>query len=140
MIKQTKQVEEFNKAFNIHVAKEPTLIPPAETQLRYALMLEELQEYKEACDNGDLVEVADALTDLKYVLSGMFIRHGMQFIEEPLFDEVHSSNMSKLDDHGKPIYRNDGKVLKSENYFKPNLEPIVYGNVENKEQRTEKTK
>ena len=132
MIKQTEQVVEFNKAFNIHVAKEPTLIPPAETQLRYALMLEELQEYKEACDKGDLKEVADALTDLKYVLCGMFIRHGMQLIEEPLFDEVHSSNMSKLDESGKPILRNDGKVLKSEKYFKPNLEPIVYGYIQDK--------
>jgi len=137
MIKQTEQVQEFNKSFNIYVAKEPTLIPPAETQLRVSLMMEELQEYKEACDNGDLVEVADALTDLKYVLSGMFIRHGMQLIEEPLFDEVHASNMSKLDKNGKPIYRNDGKVLKGENYFKPNLDPIVYEYMANKEKRSE---
>jgi len=131
-IEETKKVEEFNRAFNIHVAKEPTLIPPAETQLRVALILEEIQEYKEACDKGDLVEIADALTDIKYVLSGMFIRHGMHLIEKTLFDEVHDSNMSKLDENGKPIYRNDGKVLKGKNYFKPNLEPIVYGYLEDK--------
>ena len=130
MIKQTKQVHEFHEKFNIEESKTPSLIDFDEYILRYDLMEEENKEYKEACLNRDLVEVADALGDQLYILCGTILKHGLQHKIEEVFNEIHRSNLSKLDKNGKPIYRNDGKVLKGENYFKPNLEPIVYGNVE----------
>jgi predicted HAD superfamily Cof-like phosphohydrolase len=88
---------------------------------------EEVLELHEAWSNEDIVEVADAITDCLYILFGTAIEFGLQDKLEALFDEVHGSNMSKLDENGKPIYRNDGKVLKSENYYKPNLKKIING-------------
>ena len=84
-------------------------------------MDEENKEYKIAAKNNDIVEVADALGDMLYILCGTIITHGMQNIIDDVFDEIQKSNMSKLDNEGKPIYRNDGKVLKGPNYFKPNI-------------------
>ncbi len=89
------------------------------------MLLEELEEYRAAVRDNDIVEIADALTDMLYVLLGTFIAHGLQDIAEELFDEVHRSNMSKLDEHGKPIFRNDGKVLKSKRFSEPDLRPII---------------
>ena len=94
-------------------------------KLRFELMKEENEEYLEAAQNNDLVEVADALGDMLYILCGTIIEHGMQEIIEDVFDEIQESNMSKLGADGKPIYREDGKVLKGPNYFKPNFDKIL---------------
>jgi predicted HAD superfamily Cof-like phosphohydrolase len=88
-------------------------------------MAEENQEYFEAAKNNDIVEVADALGDMLYILCGTIIEHGMQDKIEEIFDEIQKSNLSKLGDDGKPIYRNDGKVMKGPNYFKPKISEIL---------------
>ena len=88
-------------------------------------MREENEEYLDAATNGDLVEVADALGDLLYILCGTIIEHGLQYKIEEVFDEIQRSNMSKLGKDGEPIYREDGKVLKGPNYFKPNIKDIL---------------
>ena len=85
-------------------------------------MSEENEEYLDASNNNDIIEVADALGDMLYILCGTIIEHGMQDIIEPIFDEIQKSNMSKLGKDGNPIYREDGKVLKGPNYFKPNFD------------------
>ena len=94
-------------------------------QLRIDLIEEELNELKEAIKNKDIVEVADALGDMLYILCGTIIEHGMQDKIEEIFDEIQKSNLSKLGDDGKPIYRNDGKVMKGPNYFKPKISEIL---------------
>ena len=94
-------------------------------KLRFNLMDEENKEYFEAVQNNDLVEVADALGDMLYILCGTILEHGMQYKIEKVFEEIQRSNMSKLGADGKPIYREDGKVLKGPNYFKPNIEVIL---------------
>jgi predicted HAD superfamily Cof-like phosphohydrolase len=88
-------------------------------------MKEENEEYLEAAKNGDIVEIADALGDQLYILCGTLLRHGLQLKIEEVFMEIQRSNMSKLDRNGKPIYREDGKVLKSELYFKPDIEKVL---------------
>ena len=88
-------------------------------------MKEENEEYIEAANHGDLVEVADALGDMLYILAGTIIEHGMQYKISEVFDEIQRSNMSKLGEDGKPIYREDGKVLKGPHYFKPNIQEIL---------------
>jgi predicted HAD superfamily Cof-like phosphohydrolase len=88
-------------------------------------MDEENKEYHEATENNDLVEVADALGDMLYILCGTILEHGMQHIIEEVFDEIQRSNMSKLGADGQPIYREDGKVLKGPDYFKPNIKNIL---------------
>ena len=93
--------------------------------LRYKLMREENEEYLEAANNKDLVEVADALGDMLYILCGTIIEHGLQHKIEEVFEEIQRSNMSKLGADGEPIYRDDGKVLKGPNYFKPNIKSIL---------------
>ncbi|MGK0253051.1 MAG: putative HAD superfamily Cof-like phosphohydrolase [Mariniflexile sp.] len=93
--------------------------------LRFNLMKEENEEYLEAANTNDLVEVADALGDMLYILCGTIIEHGMQHKIEEVFDEIQRSNMSKLGEDGNPIYREDGKVLKGPNYFKPNIDSIL---------------
>lgn len=88
-------------------------------------MAEENEEYLEAALAGDAVEVADALGDMMYILCGTILSHGMQHIIEEIFEEIQASNMSKLGADGKPIYREDGKVMKGPNYFKPNIGAIL---------------
>ena len=88
-------------------------------------MKEENDEYFEAAKNGDLVEVADALGDMLYILCGTILEHGLQYKIEEVFDEIQRSNMSKLAEDGTPIYREDGKVLKGPNYFKPKIAEIL---------------
>ena len=88
-------------------------------------MSEENKEYLEAATNDDIVEVADALGDMLYILCGTIIEHGMQHKIEEVFDEIQKSNLSKLDEKGQPIYREDGKVMKGPNYFKPNISKIL---------------
>ena len=101
-------------------------IPSQTVLLRYNLMKEENEEYLDAAQKNDLVEVADALGDMLYILCGTILSHGMQYKITEVFNEIQRSNMSKLGDDGKPIYREDGKVLKGPNYFKPNIESILY--------------
>ena len=123
MIKKPIQaVAKFHKAFGLGVEETPTAnLPKAINQLRFELMKEENEEYLEAAQAGDLVEVADALGDMLYILCGTIISHGFQDKIEAVFDEIQRSNMSKLGTDGKPIYREDGKVMKGPNYFKPNF-------------------
>ncbi len=119
-------VEQFHDAFGIKNHYEPTVnLREAEVELRFNLMKEENEEYLEAAKNGDLVEVADALGDQLYILCGTILRHGLQDKIVEVFQEIQRSNMSKLDANGKPIYREDGKVLKSELYFRPDIKSIL---------------
>lgn len=119
-------VEEFHNSFGIKNNLEPIAkIEPNQIDLRHRLMSEENNEYLEAAKNNDLVEVADALGDQLYILCGTILKHGMQDLIGEVFEEIHRSNMSKLGENGKPIYREDGKVLKGENYFKPNIKLIL---------------
>ena len=97
----------------------------AKNTLRFDLMKEENEEYLEAANNNDMVEVADALGDMLYILCGTIIEHGMQHKIEAVFEEIQRSNMSKLGEDGQPIYREDGKVLKGPHYFKPNIQEIL---------------
>ena len=119
-------VHEFHDAFGLGIKQAPTAnLGLAKNLLRYELMREENEEYLEAANSNDLVEVADALGDMLYILCGTIIEHGMQSKIEEVFNEIQRSNMSKLGENGKPIYREDGKVLKGPNYFKPNIKEIL---------------
>lgn len=125
MKKQLLAVEAFHNAFGQEDGTVPRLLTNPEVLLRYNLMAEENDEYLEACTDDSLIEIADALGDQLYILCGTILRHGMQHIIEDVFNEIHASNMSKLGEDGKPVMREDSKILKGPNYFKPNLEPIV---------------
>ena len=126
MQKQIKHVEKFHDTFGIPNEHGPTVNSPKEIiALRHRLMAEENEEYFEAAVQGDLVEVADALGDMMYILCGTILSHGMQHIIEEVFEEIQASNMSKLGADGKPIYREDGKVLKGPGYFKPNIKAVL---------------
>lgn len=119
-------VERFHDAFKIENNYTPTAeIGDDQIELRHRLMQEENDEYLQAAKNGDLIEVADALGDQLYILCGTILKHGMQHKIVEVFEEIQRSNMSKLDKDGNPIYREDGKVMKSELYFKPNIEKIL---------------
>lgn len=119
-------VEKFHNAFGIDNNHTPTVeLSESDIALRHRLMQEENEEYLEAARNGDLVEVADALGDMLYILCGTILKHGLQDKIEEVFEEIQRSNMSKLDKEGKPIYREDGKVMKSDQYFKPNIASIL---------------
>ena len=113
----------FMKTFGQEVKKEPSLSTDKINQLRISLIQEELDELKEAMANKDLLEVADALTDILYVTYGAGHAFGIDL--DKCFDEVQNSNMSKLDENGKPIYNESGKVMKGPNYFKPDLSKFV---------------
>ncbi|HPF12158.1 MAG TPA: nucleoside triphosphate pyrophosphohydrolase family protein [Flavobacteriaceae bacterium] len=119
-------VHAFHTAFGLGIEETPTAqLGEAKNLLRYKLMREENEEYLEAANNNDLVEVADALGDMLYILCGTILEHGLQHKIEEVFEEIQRSNMSKLGADGKPIYREDGKVLKGPNYFKPDIETIL---------------
>ncbi len=120
------KVEEFHKVFGCVLNKKPDISDKAVNDFRVAFLQEELDELKEALNNNDLVEVLDALTDLQYVLDGTYLSFGLQDYKDAAFDEVHASNMSKLDKDGEPILRpEDGKVLKGPDYFRPDLKKIL---------------
>ena len=122
MKRRIEAVTEFHSAFGLGIKNTPTAnLGEAKNLLRFNLMKEENEEYLEAAQNNDLVEVADALGDMLYILCGTIIEHGMQEKIEEVFEEIQRSNMSKLGADGKPIYREDGKVLKGPSYFKPNI-------------------
>ena len=113
----------FMKIFGQEVKKKSSFSTDKINKLRFDLIKEELEELKEAMDNKDLIEVADALTDILYVTYGAGHAFGIDL--DKCFDEVQNSNMSKLDKNGKPIYNESGKVMKGPNYFKPNLKKFL---------------
>lgn len=120
-------VKKFHESFQITNRELPSInVSENDILLRYKLMHEENEEYLEAAQKGDLVEVADALGDMLYILCGTILTHGLQHKIEEVFEEIQRSNMSKLGADGNPIYREDGKVLKGENYFKPNIASIIH--------------
>lgn len=126
MQKQINSVKEFHTAFEIgYSEKIKGTLGEDRNMLRFNLMKEENEEYLEAAQNNDITEIADALGDMLYILCGTIIEHGLQHKIEAVFDEIQRSNMSKLDENGKPIFREDGKVLKGVNYFRPNFEAIL---------------
>ncbi|MBC8756637.1 nucleoside triphosphate pyrophosphohydrolase family protein [Kordia sp. YSTF-M3] len=126
MKRRIEAVTEFHSAFGLGIKNTPTAdLGKAKNMLRFNLMKEENEEYLEAAKDNDLVEVADALGDMLYILCGTIIEHGMQEKIVEVFEEIQRSNMSKLGADGKPIYREDGKVLKGPNYFKPNIDAIL---------------
>ncbi|MBT8299120.1 MAG: nucleoside triphosphate pyrophosphohydrolase family protein [Maribacter sp.] len=119
-------VELFHNSFGLGVSKTMRAdLGREKNLLRFNLMDEENKEYFEAANNNDLIEVADALGDMLYILCGTILEHGMQHKIEEVFEEIQRSNMSKLGADGKPIFREDGKVLKGPNYSKPNIESIL---------------
>ncbi|NEN25882.1 nucleoside triphosphate pyrophosphohydrolase family protein [Cryomorpha ignava] len=119
-------VRTFHDAFGIENAtSQKAKLTESDFLLRYKLMREENEEYLEAAQNGDIVEIADALGDMLYILCGTILSHGLSDKMEPVFREIQKSNMSKLDETGKAIYREDGKVLKGNLYFKPNIAAIL---------------
>jgi len=130
---QIQAVDEFHIAFGAYRNDAPAgAIPPEVQALRVRLIAEELDEYRRAADEyrraaeaGDLVGVADALSDLAYVLFGTYVAHGLKDQAEALFAEVHASNMSKLDVDSKPVLRADGKVLKSALFRPPDLQAVL---------------
>ena len=113
----------FMKTFGQEVKNKPSFSTEKINKLRLDLIKEELSELTDAMNNKDLLEVADALTDILYVTYGAGHAFGIDL--DKCFDEVQNSNMSKLDNYGKPIYNNDGKVMKGPNYFKPDLSKFV---------------
>ena len=127
MKNQLDAVKLFHETFGAPFSETPIAeISPERYRLRYKLMKEENEEYLEAAEKGDIVEIADALGDKLYILCGTIIEHGLQHKIVEAFDEIQRSNMSKLGEDGKPIYREDGKVLKGPNYFKPNIAKILF--------------
>jgi predicted HAD superfamily Cof-like phosphohydrolase len=126
MKKVIEQVAVFHDSFGIKNNYEPTSdISKEEIYLRHRLMKEENDEYLEAALKNDLVEIADALGDQLYILCGTILKHGLQDKIEEVFNEIQRSNLSKLDENGQPILREDGKILKSNLYFKPDIAKIL---------------
>ena len=126
MQNKISSVKKFHESFKIGYNNFPVAdLGKEKHKLRFDLMAEENNEYLEAADNGDLIEVADALGDMLYILCGTIIEHGLQDKIDDVFNEIQRSNMSKLDEDGQPIFREDGKVLKGPNYFKPNISKIL---------------
>ena len=118
-----EKVGNFMKTFGQEVKEKPSFSSDKINKLRLDLIVEELGELKLAMKNNDLLEVADALTDILYVTYGAGHAFGINL--DKCFNEVQNSNMSKLDDNGKPIYNDSGKVMKGPNYFKPNLNKFI---------------
>ena len=117
------KVKTFMKTFGQEVKTKPSFSTDKINSLRYGLIEEELEELKIAMKNKDLLEVADALTDILYVTYGAGHAFGIDL--DQCFDEVQNSNMSKLDENGKPIYNEAGKIMKGPKYFKPNLKKFL---------------
>ena len=117
------KVGTFMKTFGQEVKTKPSFSSDKINKLRIDLIKEELDELQEAMKNNDLLEVADALTDILYVTYGAGHAFGIDL--DKCFDEVQNSNMSKLDENGKPIYNESGKVMKGPDYFAPDLKKII---------------
>ena len=122
---QLGQVKEWCEATGIEIPTGPQNLSRHRATLRFNLMAEENTEYLEAVVKEDPVEIADALGDMLYILLGTMLEHGMQDYMVRVFTEIHSSNMSKMGEDGKPILREDGKILKGPNYFRPNIQKIL---------------
>jgi predicted HAD superfamily Cof-like phosphohydrolase len=125
MEKQIKQLKEFHTAFELPQRDVPTIIPIKEFECRMNLLLEEVEELTWAYEKDDMVEVVDAIVDCLYVLLGTALQFGITNVLEECFDEVHRSNMSKLDTNGKPIVNKSGKVMKGPNYSRPDIARII---------------
>jgi predicted HAD superfamily Cof-like phosphohydrolase len=120
------KVKEFHEVFGLEFHEQPTVnISDRIIELRHRLMQEENDEYLEAAKARDLTLIADALGDKLYILCGTIIAHGLQHKITEVFEEIHRSNMSKLDEQGKPIYREDGKIMKSAKYFIPDIKAVL---------------
>jgi predicted HAD superfamily Cof-like phosphohydrolase len=122
-IDKVKMVTEFHKVNDANIGNNPCLPYDAERHLRRNLLQEEFNEYLAGEDNNDIVEIADALGDMLYIIYGTSISYGIPI--DAIFEEIHSSNMSKLGTDGLPIRREDGKILKGPNYFRPNISGII---------------
>ena len=140
MKNQINQVARFNEAFGQKIAIQPTNISPEEAELRFNLQQEELDEYKQATQEGNIVEILDSLVDQAYILCGTILQHGLQDVFEEAFNLVHQNNMSKLGEDGKPILREDGKILKPEGYVPVDLSKVFEVKVEEKQSLEEKIK
>ncbi|HMR45522.1 MAG TPA: nucleoside triphosphate pyrophosphohydrolase family protein [Bacteroidia bacterium] len=126
MIETIDKVKEFHTTFGLEFFEHPQAsVSKSVIELRHKLMQEENDEYLEAALENNLVQIADALGDKLYILCGTIIAHGLQHKIIEVFNEIHRSNMSKLDSNGKPIYREDGKILKGENYFLPDIKSVL---------------
>lgn len=126
LLEKINKVKEFHRVFKMEYHENPVVeVDERIIELRHRLMQEENDEYLEACKQKDLTLIADALGDKMYILFGTIIAHGLQHKIEEVFDEIHRSNMSKLDDNGEPIYREDGKIMKSRNYFLPDIKGVL---------------
>lgn len=125
MQRQIDQVAEFHEMFNVNIEDFPNFPHEKKIQLRKDIFTEEVKELHQAMDERNIVEVADAIIDCMYVLIGTAHEFGLQDILIPMFDEVHRSNMSKLDANAKPVLREDGKVIKSELFTPPDLQTII---------------
>jgi predicted HAD superfamily Cof-like phosphohydrolase len=120
---QFDMVHEFHRVYDCNISPTPVLPNKDERALRIALLQEEYREYIQAEKDNDLVEIADALADMLYIINGTCVSYGIPIDE--IFAEVHASNMSKLDENGKVIRRDDCKVLKGPNFFKPKIKEIM---------------
>lgn len=125
MQNQLNKVKDFHEAFLVENGKPLSLLPESEFILRHKLMEEENKEYLEACWKGDITEIADALGDQLYILCGTILKHGLQHKIEEVFEEIHKSNMSKLGEDGKPVFREDGKIMKGPGYFRPKIDMVL---------------
>lgn len=119
-------VREWHEAFDVPVQDAP-VIPDGRVQMRLAILEEEVAELRAAVEAGDMVEVLDALCDIQYVLDGTFLEFGLHGLKDQAMAEVHASNMSKLGADGRPVLREDGKVLKGPSFFPPDLARILAG-------------
>lgn len=117
-------VKSWHEKFQVPVLSEPNL-PAERVGMRLSILEEEVRELREAVEAGDMVEVLDALCDIQYVLDGTFLEFGLHSVKQDAFGEVHASNMSKLGEDGEPVLREDGKVLKGPNFFRPDLAQFV---------------
>jgi NTP pyrophosphatase (non-canonical NTP hydrolase) len=120
---------EFHKAFKLPYNTDIKLSKHDRQVLHFDLMMEELLEFKEAYDSSDMIEIADALGDILFVLLSTVIENGLQDVFYDIFMEICRSNMSKLDKDGNPIYREDGKVMKSELFSRPNISSIIENHI-----------
>ena len=126
LLDKINKVKEFHEVFKLNFEEKPTAeISMGLCELRHRLMAEENDEYLDACKKADLTEIADALGDKMYILFGTIIAHGLQYKIEEVFDEIHRSNLSKLDENNQPIFREDGKIMKSKKYFRPHIKSVL---------------
>lgn len=117
-----EMVKEFHRTYGVPIADKPGMLDPERSRMRKEILREEFEEYRSA-HNRDLVETADALADMVYVIYGTALEYGIPL--DDVLAEVHRSNMSKLGADGKPVYREDGKVLKGPSYFPPDIEGVM---------------